>query len=445
MPAYLKQLCRLASWSLILSLSLSSCGGQTTPPINGGGSVVPTNSFPSPAVASRSPSFRPSAAASPTSRPSAAASPTSRPSAAASPSPQPLSANCDGTPLTNAPVPNGFGVNGWGYAAADLDGMKAAGFCWMRTDFAWNMTEYTKGQYNFSYFDAFLAALEQRGIHPLFIMDYSNPLYVPAGSFTGFGSSITTETERRAFARWAAAAVQHYKGHTIIWELWNEPNSAYSSNNYMALANEALPAMRQADPNVRIIAPATFSVDLGFLSSVFSQGLLPMIDGVSVHPYRSDIPESFAGDYASLKSLIGQYHGNVPIVSGEWGYNIGSSVSPSLQGEYLARMMLSNLSLGTALSIWFCWSDSSSQDTYPIFKAGSPPTPAYQEMKRLTTALGGYTFERTLSSAANDHILLFSGGGRTMLAAWTTGNAHAVTLPDGKSIMLTNDPIYTAP
>lgn len=39
MLASMKQPCRLASWSLILSIFLASCGGQTTPPTNGGALV----------------------------------------------------------------------------------------------------------------------------------------------------------------------------------------------------------------------------------------------------------------------------------------------------------------------------------------------------------------------------------------------------------------------
>lgn len=361
---------------------------------------------------------------------------------------QPVAGSCDATPLTNAPIPNGFGINAWGSAAADLNGIKAAGFCWIRTDLTWAVVETSQGIYNFRAFDTILAALEQRSLHPLFILDYTNPLYHSAGASTQYGGQITTESERQAFTRYATAAVNHYQGHKIIWELWNEPNHLYSPSNYMALANEVLPAIRQADPQAYVVAPGTEAsnaiggTDIAFLSPLFSQGLLSMINGVSIHPYRNTPPETFAADYASLQALIAQNHGHNPIVSGEWGYPTGTNFTTAQQGQYLARMFLHNLSLGTVLSIWFDWSTTDPMGIAPVNGVSKP---GYQEMQRLTTTLNGLTFQRSLTAAAGDYILLFSGNGRTMLAAWTTGNTHAVTLPDGKSITLTNDPLYTTP
>ena len=41
-----------------------------------------------------------------------------------------------------------------------------------------------------------------------------------------FTSRAGTQEFREAFAKWAVAAVGHFKGRGIVWELWNEPNIA---------------------------------------------------------------------------------------------------------------------------------------------------------------------------------------------------------------------------
>ena len=64
----------------------------------------------------------------------------------------------------------------------------------------------------------------------------------------------------------------------------------------------------------------------------------------------------------------------LPIVSSEWGYStgtVGTAYTPvataQLQGDYLARMMLVNLSQGIPLSIWYDWkNDAAAVTTRPL-------------------------------------------------------------------------------
>lgn len=59
------------------------------------------------------------------------------------------------------------------------------------------------------------------------------------------------------------------------------------------------------------------------------------------------------------------------------------------------------------------------------------PKPAYEQMQRLVAALKGMRFEKRLPSKPNDHVLLFAGAGKQMLAAWTGGADHeAEVVPD---------------
>ncbi|MDQ2800331.1 MAG: cellulase family glycosylhydrolase, partial [Armatimonadota bacterium] len=172
----------------------------------------------------------------------------------------------DSLPPPIIPQCVGVNIHFTGAPARDLDGLQSGGFGWIRMDFAWDSIEKVKGQYDFSAYDTLVAGLAARHIKPLFILDYGNTLYQT-------GAPRSPEAQA-AFARFAAAAVTHYKGKPILWEIWNEPNGGFwppGANvlEYRQLAFETARAIKQADPNATVIAPGTSGIPLDFLESVF--------------------------------------------------------------------------------------------------------------------------------------------------------------------------------
>jgi len=108
-------------------------------------------------------------------------------------------------------IPEGVGVN-IHFTNPDPGEVKmlaAAGFRWVRMDFVWKQTEPERGKYDFSSYDILLKALDEYHIRPLFILDYSHNLY-------DNDRAPYTDAGRRAFATWAAAAVQRYRGPWIF-------------------------------------------------------------------------------------------------------------------------------------------------------------------------------------------------------------------------------------
>ena len=73
----------------------------------------------------------------------------------------------------------------------------------------------------------------------------------------------------------------------------------------MAMVKQAIPAMRTADPNCTIVGPALAGIDTSFLTTCCQQGLLNLVDAVSVHPYRwsptVENPETLVSDYSIHK------------------------------------------------------------------------------------------------------------------------------------------------
>ncbi len=334
----------------------------------------------------------------------------------------------------------------------EMEMLAEGGFRFVRMDFIWGATEKERGQYDFSAYDRLLAALDKHGIRALFILDYGNRLYDE-------GLSPHTDEGRKAFAAWAAAGVERFKGRHILWEMWNEPNIAQfwkpaaKVDDYALLALEVGKAIRRVAPEEIYIGPATSGMDMAFLEGCFKAGLLEHWSAVSVHPYRSQPPETVAADYAALRALMAKYTPegpdgkprDIPILSGEWGYaSIGDGRDAAAQGRLLARQWLVNLSNNAPLSIWYDWHDDGVSDTdwecnlgtvYNAYHEGADPVyepkPAYLAAQTLTRLLDGYTFSKRLKAGTgDDYVLAFAKGDSIRLAAWTMSKeAHEVTVP----------------
>src|SRR5882724_2447999 len=72
-------------------------------------------------------------------------------------------------------LPAGAGVNIHFVTGGerDLDLIAAAGFKFVRMDFAWDGIESKKGFYDWSSYEQLLAHLDERGLRALLILDYS--------------------------------------------------------------------------------------------------------------------------------------------------------------------------------------------------------------------------------------------------------------------------------
>jgi len=329
-----------------------------------------------------------------------------------------------------------------------------AGFRWVRMDFKWDMTEKERGRYDFTSYDRLIAALEQRKIRALFILDYGNPLY-------DNGAPPRTKPSQQAFARWATAAARHFAGHGVIWEIYNEPNIKIfwpprpNVDEYVALALAVGRAFRAELPNEKLIGPATSGIDFPFLESCFKAGLLEYWSAVSVHPYRQSDPETAANDYCQLRKLIAAYRTargervfadeGIPIISSEWGYSsVWRGMDEQKQSALLAREILTNIADGIPISIWYDWRDDGLDASDPEHHFGLvhnayhqerdqvyEPKAAYLAAKTVSAFFDEYEFEkRLLVGSSDDYVLIFRKGADVRIAAWTTLLApHRLTIP----------------
>jgi len=345
-------------------------------------------------------------------------------------------------------VPDALGVNihFTDPRRGEMKMLSEGGFRWVRMDFSWSRTEKPRGEYDFTPYDRLLSALEGQGTCALFILDYSNNFY-------DHGLSPKTDEGRQAFARWAAAAVHHFQGHGIYWEMYNEPNIKFwrpepNVTAYIQLALAVGHAIREAAADETYIGPATSTIDFPFLESCFKAGLLEYWSAVSVHPYRQSGPETAADEFRRLRELIARYAPpgkRVPILSGEWGYSSAwKKFDEARQGKMLARQWLTNLANDIPLSIWYDWHDDGTDPGEPEHHFGTVANqyyedrdpaydakPAYLAARTISTVLKGYNFsQRIKTDDSEDYAFLFAKDHEVRLAVWSTlTTPHEITIP----------------
>ncbi len=383
-------------------------------------------------------------------------------------------------------LPAGVGVNIHFVTGnqADLDLIAAAGFKFIRMDFAWGAIEPRKGEYDWSGYEQLLSNLDKRGLRAIFILDYSHALYEETVSSPEPLSGVIHQTTASpqhpesiaAFARWAAASAAHFHGRRVLWEIWNEPNGNFwapkpDAQQYTALALATAKAIRQADPQANIIGPATSGFPWDFLETFLKSGVLEYLDAVSVHPYRNpkNSPETAVADYQKLRQLIDRYapaskKDQLPILSGEWGYStFRKGVSLQTQADFAVRQQLVNLLNGIPLSIWYDWKNdgddlSENEHNFGTVLPDLKPKPAYTAIQTLTRELSGYRIARRLPLPDDkDYALLCTNrAGLQKVVAWTVGEPHAWNLAaalkqqsnssqavaNGQSFDLTSSPQY---
>ncbi|HEX3719778.1 MAG TPA: cellulase family glycosylhydrolase [Verrucomicrobiae bacterium] len=375
-------------------------------------------------------------------------------------------------------IPHGVGVNIHFVTGneKDLDLIAAGGFKFIRMDFSWEETEPKAGAYDWSSYDELSEHLARRGLRAIFILDYVNSAYEPmveARRAVGEPSPEQHIASPRhpesvaAFARWAAAAARHFRGRGVIWEIYNEPNGGFwrpkpDAAEYSTMALATAKALKEAEPDATLIAPALSAFDFKFLEPFLASGVLEYLDGVSVHPYRQPTkpPETAARGFKEIREMINRYapesrRGKIAIISGEWGYSSNrKGVSLETQADFAVRQQLANLLNGVPLSIWYDWKNDGAdpdynEDNFGVVYSDLRPKPAYNAVREMTRALDGFEFkERVDGFGPKDYVLLFAKpDGTKKIAAWTLLEPHTIMIErwkPGVSLELRSRPQYVS-
>jgi hypothetical protein len=315
-----------------------------------------------------------------------------------------------------------------------LDLAHAAGFSFVRMDMLWANVE-REGRYRFRAYDGLLRALDARGMGVLWVLDYGHPDHG--------GSTPRTPQDVAAFARFAAAAAEHFKGRNVRYEIWNEPNTrdfwkpSPNAAEYASLLKEAVAAIRKADPSAKVSSGGLSRFDAAFLSGAMDPSLAANLTAIGVHPYPRTTPESIAPELADLREWVARTLGpRFEIWDTEWGYSSANAPedAPSnghteegrrRQASLSVREILTVWAVGFPLAVWYDLRDDGAdpanpEHNYGLLDSNGNEKPALNAIQGLMSVVGGRKYAGMLQETPTGiHAMRMNGATDTILILWT--------------------------
>lgn len=233
------------------------------------------------------------------------------------------------------------------------------GFGHARFDMKWDAVEKSKGSYTFpKSYDEIMEAFRSRGIKPLPIADYGNPLYDD-------GLPPSSPSALAALAKFASAVVDRYGDTTSDIQVYNEPNLALfrsacgaEPNCYMPMLKAMYERVKADHPDATVVGASVSGLALDWLNRLFDLGGLDCMDVLSLHPYRYPaVPEGLADDLGKLRQSIRDHNGgkDKPIWLTElgWPTHEGGGTTERQQADYLVRSEVVAFANGVTGFYWY--------------------------------------------------------------------------------------------
>ncbi|HEX8715294.1 MAG TPA: cellulase family glycosylhydrolase, partial [Solirubrobacteraceae bacterium] len=175
----------------------------------------------------------------------------------------------------------------------------------VRAELPWSLLEPTAaGQLDphaLAYVDRLMSDAAAHGIGVIALVD-SSPCWASSAPAAVRRKCVPTRTSRafgyppahpEDFAAFARTLVERYGDAIAAFEVWNEPDQAneryFAGPNkparYAALLAAAYPAIKQADPNVKVLGGSLVGSNGVFLKLLYQAGIKGHYDGLAVHFY----------------------------------------------------------------------------------------------------------------------------------------------------------------
>jgi hypothetical protein len=370
-------------------------------------------------------------------------------------------------------------------------GLKLARIGYHDDPINWHWVEKQRGKLQIDpYADASITDLVDHGVDIVMSLGFGNRLYTQKDQtrklpqlwqwYYEDPAPPTTPEALDAWARYVRFMAEHFKDRVKIFEVWNEWNiSLYwgeepNLENYLKVANVAIPILREVAPNAKImlgsISGFVYQMSEWTPEELASQekshlflravkALAHDVDLIGWHPFyqtNPDNPEvkSYTADvyrfqaFCEANGFRGQY------MVTEWNYaaSYPAPVPPNWWGsfecselqkaKYVARMIVMHSAMGIASFFCETWNSTHPLDLSLLRRsfAADPvyslqPQAAYYVLRNLATALEDLTphqisfkIENSLSEI---EVFTLKREGQTVLALWTPGIAkdHCDGLP----------------
>ncbi len=365
----------------------------------------------------------------------------------------PLAQQADNRLNLDSPFGMGLYLYRYGGDAAGLATMDRAaqmgaeaGVKWSREEFSWARIEVAPGKYDWSFYDQVVATAKRHGISVYGLLAYWSPWTKP---YTAEGIED--------YCRFATAAVTRYRDDIRDWEVYNEPNIFFwqgPRDMYAELLIKAHAAIKQANPNARVLGCSTAGIDLDFIRRTMELGA--PFDVLTIHPYRGRMDDrQFISDLQEAAEVAKQADGTrrpVWITEMGWATHVlhnsstaGFRVTTQRdQACLIARSYIDAIASGVTSNV--SWYDFRNDGTDPfnfehnmgIVTRDFRPKPSYRAYATVATMLDGLHVDGELKLGENVVAYRFTDdeGESTVLALWSTIGQQTIKLPATRDIIL---------
>jgi polysaccharide biosynthesis protein PslG len=349
-----------------------------------------------------------------------------------------------------------------------LDNLKAAGVGWVTLDLGWKSLQPTsRSSYSMgdvAEWDRQVTEVRSRGIKVMAIF-HTAPSWA-----SGTSAKNGRPKDPTAYASAAAWVAKRYNGSTVsstlridAMQIWNEPNlkdfwapdpSTTRVSSFANLVKAAGPAIKRANPNMKVVVGGLTTVDTDWYSQfVKTSGVVGTYDALGVHPYQSPgdaSPETYDASWGKyymrhlsvLDKLMTSKNDKARIWATEYGWSTHSNtsstpgwargVSESTQADYLLRSMkVMAATPRVQAAFWYAAVTTSSGDTqfdnYALLRKDYSRKPAYYALKCAASGVCGPTSGTATPTTSTTRTLVSAGStwsysdtGKNLGTTWRT-------------------------
>lgn len=316
-----------------------------------------------------------------------------------------------------------------GILEINMDLMSKAGVSWIRDEYSWTSVEKSKGVYTFpAHLDNYVNAAKAKGMKVLLCLEYGNPMY-------DGGGAPYTEIGRLAYANYVKAVIEHLRGKVDAVEIWNEWSGNFGTGSivgnspmyYAELLKVVYPIVKQAAPEVLVVAGATHNEGTDWFKGMFEAGGYHYFDVLSYHPYNyPDDPETVSAkgsieqNMLINSNLLKEYGGVKPIWLTEYGWPTGTNeaaVTESQQAAYMVRTYTMGMAYGIEGIFWYDFqndgnTESDREHNFGIIRSTTAnvpnsPKPSYIALAQFSSMLNGAEFVKEYRISKNTYCYRF--------------------------------------
>jgi hypothetical protein len=282
--------------------------------------------------------------------------------------------------------------------ASEVKVMADSGVTALRVPFYWHHVEPSKGKFDFSDTDPFVAAAARNHIELLPIV-LRTPSWAaahpklanspPAGT-ANYAAYLTTLIKRYGpDGTFWSAHPDVPKQPIEAWQIWNEPNHDHFWSDqpyaagYVRLAKAARAAVKKADPNALVVAAGFADRSWESIDQIYRAGAKGVFDAVAIHPYTYKVENVLRLVRYARRSLQKAGDGDRPLwlteVTWSSGKRPGRTPSPfettpedqaRRLGEALPLLIRQRKALGIDRIFWENWISTDSDHSDPFDFSG---------------------------------------------------------------------------